>query len=659
MQGGRLLEGGPSLDRLQLAWQRARPSLSRRAQLVLAYLLALGPALAFAVFQPVWSRVDEAQHADVLAQYSHGTYPVAGLTTLRPEIVDVMRETGVYQWGLPGTQPDPAVTDPTRFTPAPSGLPPAGYKVWMRRHLWWFSYEAIQPPLFYVLATPVWSLGSAFGGTWTAILAVRLLNACLLALLAPIALAVTRQLSGRAAPAALLASVAVAVLPGVLLNGTAITNDTLAAVLGGLLTLVLVAGLTRGWSRRRAVGAGLLLGAAVLTKLTAVGLALPLATALAWPVFRDRGAAARQLRRGGLALAMAAAAVLPWLLLNERLYGVPLPTAAARALLQPTFGPPRLRADYVTATAANTWLTFWTGEPLDTLPLVLPEVAAGAALCALAAVGAVYAWRARRGREGRSRPAVPPLLAGLAVAGVAASAGSALYLSGIGGLLPGRYLYPALVPAVALLAAGLYALPARWGAVRLAAFGVYGLVSVANIAGSLTGLSGVHLDERPPSPGSVTVPVSGQAGAGGLRVVVDQMTVDRSASNLWLHLAVQNGGEDGATWWPIPYVALADGRRIGADYAGSTQFSGEVAPGGEEAGWIKFGGVPPDGVQEHPFEVVFSDVTTDGYQSVDKIVLILAPPSLADAGSGAQAGPLPSGKGERTQEGCALVRLDP
>ena len=64
----------PEVRRLEAA-PAARPLATRLAgrPLVACYLVALAPALLMALAQPLWTRVDEPQHADVLAQYEHGT----------------------------------------------------------------------------------------------------------------------------------------------------------------------------------------------------------------------------------------------------------------------------------------------------------------------------------------------------------------------------------------------------------------------------------------------------------------------------------------------------------------------------------------------------------------------------------------------------------
>ena len=113
------------------------------------------------------------------------------------------------------------------------------------------------------------------------------------------------------------------------------------------------------------------------------------------------------------------------------------------------------------------------------------------------------------------------------------------------------------------------------------------------------------------------------------------MTVDRTQSNVWLHVTVRNRGSTTASWWPIPYVSLG-GRRIGADYAGSSRFGQDLAPGAGESGWLKFGGVPPNRVQGRSFRVVFPQVASDGYRQVRDVALTVAPTaSTAGAAPGA------------------------
>ena len=101
-----------------------------------------------ALTQPIWSRVDEAQHTDFIIQLSHGVYPVADRTVVDPETIRVMQSTGVFRFESPGSYPVPDVTD---LGPPPAGMSARANATWMSRHLWQLSYESAQTPGYYVL----------------------------------------------------------------------------------------------------------------------------------------------------------------------------------------------------------------------------------------------------------------------------------------------------------------------------------------------------------------------------------------------------------------------------------------------------------------------------------------------------------------------------
>src|SRR5947209_7170292 len=156
--------------------RRCRSSVADGRALLGAYLVCVIPALLVAAGQPIWSRVDEAQHWDFIAQLAHGNYPVEGRTLIRQETLGLM-----------------ALALARRLFPAD-------------RVTGWLSVTML------------------------------------------------------------------AILPGVLLNGTQVTNDTLATVLGAATLLAAVTGRREGWPVRWQLLAGALFGAAMLTKLTTIGL---------------------------------------------------------------------------------------------------------------------------------------------------------------------------------------------------------------------------------------------------------------------------------------------------------------------------------------------------------------------------------------------------
>lgn len=571
------------------------------------YVAALVPALAMAALQPVWSRVDESQHADILAQYATGNIPVEGLTMLRPEIVAVDNATGVYRWYPPGAGPRPAESNPQAFAPPPEDASAAARKAWTARHLWGFSYEAMQPPLYYLLAEPAWFVGGRLAGTIGAIYAARLFSAAVAALLAPMVYLLALTIRPGAQRPALLAAGLAALLPGYVLNATQITNDGLAAVLGAALVLIAVKGARDGWSRSLAAGCGVLLGAAVLTKLTAVGLVPLVVAAFIWPggqPFR------RRLVAGAVAAAVAAVAVAPWVLFNLHVYGQPVPAQAARDLLGSVFTAPSPKPGYLLTSAKNAVAEFVAGEPSGVFPLTAQLLSIAAAWALLATSGLLLV----------RRPLRLELLLVVGAIGDFLWVLATPFLSGIGGSMPGRYLYPAAAAALVLIAAGTDALP-RLVARPLAATGAAaGLLVLALLAGGQSGL----LVQRDPLPtADAGMPIHEQGQAGGLQVVADRVDVANGGRTVWVHLTMSDRAPDPAEFRPIPDARTPGGARLYCDYGGSSAFPERLQPGESESGWLRLS--RGDSAPLDQFRLLYRDVTTDGYSTVETLSIVVDP----------------------------------
>lgn len=579
------------------------------------------PALTMAVAQPVWGRVDEAQHFDFAAQLAHGRYPLAGVTTLRPETVAIMRATGVYQWAQAGASPPPAVTDAARFTPPPPGLTNPIRQSWLHNHLWWFSYEAMQPPVYYLLATPAWAAGYGLAGGLGALHAVRLLDAAILALVAPLVLvAAWILLPGRplvGAGAALLA----ALLPGFALNGSAVTNDGLAAVLGAALFAISAAGATRGWSLRTGAALGALLGLALLTKLTAFGLVPMVVVAFCWPLPAGRPAARRQLAAAAVAAVVAGLLVAPWLLLNQRLYGHPTAQVQAAALLGATFRPQPLSPGFVAASIANAFTSFWSGEPVGTLPAVAALNGAGLALTLAAAVGVQ---RLLRDREARASHAALLALAGAGAAGSVAWALAASSAAGLGALAPGRYAYAGLAPILLLLVTGASVVlrQARWRLLLAASCASLMILSLTAYALGYSGNPEPAVSWTPAETAGGQVVDSGGS-FGPVTIRAEQVTTD-AEGRVWLHVTAVNAGSEPAEWWPVPYLMLGP-NSYQADYAAGAQLSQALPAGAQVGGWIAFTHIPPAALRSRTVGVKFYGVTLAGYSAQSPILFGLPP----------------------------------
>jgi hypothetical protein len=235
----------------------------------------------------VWAEVDERAHyANVQSLAEDGRYP-------RPE--DLVS---------PDVQ---AITDDT--FPRPSPNDPRNQGLAGR------AYEAVQTPLYYLLATPAFLLPVDHRQK---VFVLRAFDVVLLAVALALAAALARGVLGERWLAGFSALLAVVLWPGVLVRMVTVSNDVLAVPVGLLFALLA----WQAWTLRspaRLVAAGGAFGLVVLTKVTLLYLApvLVLAAAdaiLRWNVPRARLAA-------GAALLLPVVLVAPWVAVNEARYG--------------------------------------------------------------------------------------------------------------------------------------------------------------------------------------------------------------------------------------------------------------------------------------------------------------------------------------------------
>jgi 4-amino-4-deoxy-L-arabinose transferase-like glycosyltransferase len=251
------------------------------AALQVVALVVLG-AVTVARFH-VFAEIDERQHYDVVQKFAEDQ------RLPRPTDL-VSRQTQAID---EGTWPRPSPRDRARI-----GL---GGR----------SYEAIQPPLYYLTAVPAFLLVADHRDKVFAVRAFDLL-------LVVVALALVWRLARRVAPAAdalpaVAVALAVALWPGLVVRGVTIGNTPLELVLVAAFLLVLWRADREPRRWRPAVLAAVVLGLCLLTKLTLVYL-VPLFAVVLW---RRRGRLVPSLAVALLPLVMLA----PWLALNQARYG--------------------------------------------------------------------------------------------------------------------------------------------------------------------------------------------------------------------------------------------------------------------------------------------------------------------------------------------------
>ncbi|MEO8745554.1 MAG: hypothetical protein ABI334_10210 [Candidatus Dormiibacterota bacterium] len=557
-----------------------------------------------AIAQPVWSRVDEAQHADFIIQLSHGIYPAANATAIDHETLKVMELTGVYSVFSPGTYPTP---DPTDIGPPPAGMTSHVNAAWMSRHLWSLSIESVQTPFFYMAMVPVWSLVDQIGGPLAAIYAIRIICALLVATLAPMTIAAARTLFPSRPEVASLSALLAILLPGLDLNATRISNDALATAVGGLFVLLAIRSTGTTWTWRRAALMGLLLGVGMMVKVTLAGLAPALVLAAILPAV-DISPMARIGHAAASGL-LALLCLVPWFLVNLRIYGAFTPGALANRLSAVEPGP--VTAAFIPFNLAVFHLTYWTGEPWGVLPLGLPFAILGGliALSSLVGLLAVY-------RQGGLRAFRGPI--SVAVLAILGLAGVGLLLpvtSGYEFASPGRYAYPALPASASLCALGIVTVLKRPAIRRIAAV-AYTLVAAGMLGAGALGLPA----PAEPGPGkpptdAKMIAVAGSGRFGGVTISVDGIALDAPARATWFEVRLSNTGPSEAEWT----VPVASPGGVSAQYFKSTRLPGDVDSGRTVSGWLWVPLDPRTLYEGESIRLRFPDVAPGGYASVGDI----------------------------------------
>jgi 4-amino-4-deoxy-L-arabinose transferase-like glycosyltransferase len=452
-----------------------------RLALVLAAYLVLGSL--YVLHTPAWQAPDEPAHYNYVRHVA---------------------ETGSLPLLQPGDYPHAYLEEikAARF-PAHMSIAPLRYESW-------------QPPLYYLLAAPVYR---ATGGSLPAL---RLVSLLLGAGVVGTAYAIVRAGWPEQPELAAGAAAFVAFVPMHLAMTTAVNNDVLAELLIALIAWrVLRQTAARNTGSTALVLTGLMLGLGLVTKLTVYYTALPLALIGLWWMDRRPGAL---VRHAALVLAPALLLVVPWLARNVTLYGWPdvLGTMNHDSVVVGQLrtgdylaqvGWPAYLAHFATTTFNSFWGQFgWMAVPMDGRAYLLVGL-----LSALAAVGVVLRLlthprpastpyppapsplrgegeipplhsverglggeveiRAPEGEVSRRAGSLLGLWLGLAVAGY-------LYYNVTFVQFQGRYLFPGLIPLGLLVVIGWRAVLTRRYALLAAATGL-GVTALALAGGSL------------------------------------------------------------------------------------------------------------------------------------------------------------------------------
>ncbi len=317
------------------------------------------------------------------------------------------------------------------------------------------AYESHQPPAYYLLAAPLYNATARFP-LEERVAVLRLLSVVLSGITVLLAFLVVRSIFPEELPLQLAVSAFIAFLPMRSAIAGSISNDALTELVGTLLLLAMVQILRTGFRKGWALLLGLLLGVALLTKMTVYGyVPLALLVALASPRQGKNGGSSR-LSLLGLTLAVALLVSGWWFVRNGMLYGT-TDLFAQQRHEQVVVGQPRFEqldaatVGYFTTTLFQSfWGQFgWMGILMDgQLYFVLKLVSA------LAAFGFVlFLARVILGKG----PLTSHQKSSLAMMGLAlAVAVAQLILYNLSFVqAQGRYLYPALLPIAIFFVLGL------------------------------------------------------------------------------------------------------------------------------------------------------------------------------------------------------------
>jgi 4-amino-4-deoxy-L-arabinose transferase-like glycosyltransferase len=295
-----------------------RSVLPRGHLVVLALLIAAGAArgLYWVSVIEVW-RGDEAQHYSYVEQLATGGgLPVLGVDHVSDEATLVYRRSATN--GYAATDFPPIGSDPRWGAPAE-------------------QYEAGQGPSYYALLALPFRLAAGWD-VGARLFLLRAVSLLLLLTALPLTWLLARAVVPGRPAAWLLAPALLGSWQGFNVAGSGLSNDALVT------PLALAALTAAAWAYRRgptlplAAAAGTALGLAVLTKPSALVLALPTAAFAVAAALRHRPRPLRALAWLALAGATAAAPVLPWLAWQRATYAPSSVTVEFNRLLGEIIG---------------------------------------------------------------------------------------------------------------------------------------------------------------------------------------------------------------------------------------------------------------------------------------------------------------------------------
>lgn len=395
--------------------------VAARRSLAIPVAISLAIGVAYAVSLPPWDYFDEEQHVDYVHYIvERHELPVMG-TKLSPEIITSVFETD--RWKRLG------LTRPASKDPADMGLEG-------------MSYEAYQPPLFYLtMAVPYAVLPEPM---LVKLYGLRVLVVLVGTLSVLVSYGLMRAIWQDDRLLAIGGATLLALVPERAMAVSRVNNDALSELMAIVALWLLALSIRRGIDIRLAIAVGMATGLALLSKSNAV-VVVP-ATLVVWVATYGQEAL-RKWIAWEVTVTLVAAVISGWCLYrNVILYGDI--TGIGEFLRIVRFSPTSSVPEVLAALARGFWGIWWWSWPIYAFGLLSVLLA-----CA-AIVGLILCFcRPAHGRDERT------MVTALAV--VVASAIFGVWLGAVEGWVPtvqGRLMLPAYAPAIALSLAGIFRL---------------------------------------------------------------------------------------------------------------------------------------------------------------------------------------------------------